>query len=74
MGSGPTITSRFLATVRSRPDALALRRKVGDTYETTTWAQYADGASRAAECGADPARVVTTWDVDTLLAWTSRAS
>ena len=36
------------------------------------WQAY--GASRAAECGADPARIVTTWDVDTLLAWTSRAS
>ena len=36
------------------------------------WQAY--GASRAAGCGADPARIVTTWDVDTLLAWTSRAS
>ena len=48
MGSGPTITGRFLATVRSRPSAVALRRRVGDAYETTTWAQYADGATRAA--------------------------
>ena len=48
MGAGPTITSRFLATVRSRPDAVALRRRVGDGYETTTWAQYGDGAARVA--------------------------
>jgi putative hydrolase len=34
------------------------------------WQAY--GVSRAAECGADPARIVTTWGVDTLLAWTSR--
>jgi putative hydrolase len=31
------------------------------------------GAARAAGCGADPADVVTTWDVGTLLAWTRRA-
>ena len=31
------------------------------------------GAARAVECGADPADVVTTWDVDTLLAWTRRS-
>ena len=36
------------------------------------WQAY--GAARAAECGADPARIVTTWDVDTLLAWTSRGT
>ena len=36
------------------------------------WQAY--GVSRAAECGADAARMVTTWDVDTLLAWTSRRS
>jgi putative hydrolase len=30
------------------------------------------GAARAAECGADPARVVTTWEVGTLLTWTGR--
>jgi len=36
------------------------------------WQAY--GASRAAECGAQPARIVTTWDVDTLLAWTSRGT
>jgi putative hydrolase len=31
------------------------------------------GAARAVECGADPADVVTTWDVDAVLAWTRRA-
>ena len=36
------------------------------------WQAY--GASRAAECGADASRIVTTWDVDSLLAWTSRSS
>jgi putative hydrolase len=34
------------------------------------WQAY--GVARAAECGADPARIVTSWDADTLLAWTSR--
>jgi putative hydrolase len=32
----------------------------------------ANGVARAVECGADPARIVTTWDVGTLLDWTSR--
>ncbi len=43
-----TITSRFVDIVRSRPDAVALRRRMGDDYETTTWAGYADGAARVA--------------------------
>lgn len=30
------------------------------------------GAARAAECGADADRVVTSWDVDRLLEWTRR--
>ena len=30
------------------------------------------GCSRATECGAEPEQVVTTWDLDTLLAWTAR--
>jgi putative hydrolase len=32
------------------------------------WQQY--GCARAVECGADPARVVNTWPVEDLLAWT----
>jgi putative hydrolase len=36
-----------------------------------SWQPY--GAERAAECGADPARIVTTWTADDLLAWTRRA-
>ncbi|GAB3680602.1 PHP domain-containing protein [Angustibacter aerolatus] len=34
------------------------------------WREY--GVERAVRCGVDPDRVVTTWDVDRLLAWTSR--
>ena len=34
------------------------------------WQPY--GVARAVECGVDPAKVVTTWHVDDLLAWTSR--
>lgn len=30
------------------------------------------GAARAVECGVDPANIVTTWEVDRLLAWTRR--
>jgi putative hydrolase len=32
----------------------------------------ANGVARAVECGVDPARVITTWDVDHLLAWSRR--
>ncbi|HET7901876.1 MAG TPA: PHP domain-containing protein [Candidatus Nanopelagicales bacterium] len=32
------------------------------------WQPY--GVARAVECGADPARIVTTWPVDALLDWT----
>ena len=34
------------------------------------WQPY--GVQRAVECGADPARIVTTWSADDLLAWASR--
>lgn len=34
------------------------------------WQPY--GCARAAACGVDPARVVNTWPVDELLAWTDR--
>jgi putative hydrolase len=36
------------------------------------WQIY--GCSRAEECGVDPERVVNTWPVDQLLAWTARNS
>jgi len=32
----------------------------------------ANGVARAIDCGVDPGRVVTTWDVDRLLAWSHR--
>ena len=32
----------------------------------------ANGVARAVECGVDPARIITTWDVDALLDWTGR--
>jgi len=35
------------------------------------WQPY--GCARAAACGVDPERVVNTWDVGRLLAWTGRA-
>lgn len=35
------------------------------------WQPY--GCARAAACGLDPERVVNTWDVERLLAWTGRA-
>jgi putative hydrolase len=34
------------------------------------WRDY--GAARAVECGVPPERIVTTWPVDELLAWTGR--
>ena len=36
------------------------------------WQAY--GCARAAECGTDPARVVTTWGVAEVAAWTGRKS
>jgi long-chain acyl-CoA synthetase len=56
-GSAPTVTGRFVATVRDRPDAVALRRRrnrdeaengAGDEFESLTWAGYGDRAARAA--------------------------
>ena len=35
------------------------------------WQPY--GAARAAECGVDPARIVTTWGLAELLAWATRS-
>ena len=43
---GQTVPSRFLATVRSRPDAVALRWKDGDRWAEWTWTDYAERAAR----------------------------
>jgi long-chain acyl-CoA synthetase len=45
---GQTVPSRFLQTVRARPDAVALRAKDGDGWREMTFAQYADAACRVA--------------------------
>jgi long-chain acyl-CoA synthetase len=45
---GQTVPSRFLQTVRSRPDAVALRAKDGDAWAETTFAEYAEDACRVA--------------------------
>jgi long-chain acyl-CoA synthetase len=45
---GQTVPSRFLHTVRARPDAVALRAKDGDGWRETTFGQYADAACRVA--------------------------
>jgi long-chain acyl-CoA synthetase len=45
---GQTVPRRFLQTVRSRPDAVALRAKDGDGWAETTFAQYAEDACRVA--------------------------
>jgi long-chain acyl-CoA synthetase len=45
---GQTVPSRFLGTVRSRPDAVALRAKEGDGWRELTFAEYADAACRIA--------------------------
>jgi long-chain acyl-CoA synthetase len=43
-----TVPSRFLQTVRSRPDAVALRAKDGDGWRDSTFAEYAEDACRIA--------------------------
>src|SRR6266516_6655398 len=43
-----TVPGRFLQTVRSRPDAVALRARYGDGWAETTFAQYAEDACRVA--------------------------
>jgi long-chain acyl-CoA synthetase len=45
---GQTVPSRFLRTVRSRPDGVALRAKDGDGWRELTFAEYADAACRIA--------------------------
>ena len=43
-----TITAAFAATVRARPDVVALRAGAGDDAATLTWDRYADRACRVA--------------------------
>jgi long-chain acyl-CoA synthetase len=45
--AGQTIPSRFLDTVRARPEAVALRWKEGESYRSHTFSEYADQAARA---------------------------
>jgi long-chain acyl-CoA synthetase len=45
---GQTVPSRFLQTVRARPDAVALRARDGDGWQEMTFAEYADLACRVA--------------------------
>jgi long-chain acyl-CoA synthetase len=51
--AGRTVPLDFLATVRARPDAVALRSKEGDAYHTLSYADYADRATRVAAAFAD---------------------
>ena len=46
--AGTTVPTNFLETVRSRPEAVALRWNHGDAVRTTTWAEYAEQATRLA--------------------------
>lgn len=52
---GQTVPSLFRDTVQENGDAPAFRWKVGDDWQTSTWNQYADQASRTSsllsECG-----------------------
>ena len=51
--AGQTIPSRFLDTVRARPQAVALRWKEGESYRSHTFAEYADRAARVAAALSD---------------------
>ena len=51
--AGHTVPLEFLATVRARPESVALRSKEGDEYRTLTYAEYADRAARLATALAD---------------------
>jgi long-chain acyl-CoA synthetase len=46
--AGRTALTYFAETLERRPDAIALRWKVGDDFEELTWRQYADQAARVA--------------------------
>jgi long-subunit acyl-CoA synthetase (AMP-forming) len=43
-----TVPTRFVATVRARPDAVALRWKAGDAWRHWTWTDYAERVTRLA--------------------------
>lgn len=45
---GQTVPTRFVKTVRAKPDAIALRWKVGDAWRHWTWTDYAERATRLA--------------------------
>jgi long-chain acyl-CoA synthetase len=45
---GQTVPSRFLQTVRSRPDAVALRARDGEGWQESTFAEYAEDSCRVA--------------------------
>jgi long-chain acyl-CoA synthetase len=51
--AGRTVPLDFLATVRARPDSVALRSKEGDAYQTLSYVDYADRATRVAAAFAD---------------------
>ena len=57
---------------------LEMVAKVGDWWfvdydkRATNPQEYLEGVARAIECDVDASRIVTTWDVGTLLDWTSR--
>ncbi len=45
---GQTVPTRFLATVRAKPEAVALRWKDGDAWRHWTWTDYAERSTRLA--------------------------
>jgi putative hydrolase len=61
-----------LRILRDAVDAGLLLALDTDAHAPGQLDWQANGAARAVECGVDPSRVVTTWDVDTLLDWTGR--
>jgi long-chain acyl-CoA synthetase len=51
--AGQTVPSRFLATVRTRPEGVALRWKAGEGWGEWTFADYGDRACRVASALGD---------------------
>ena len=54
---GQTVPTRFVETVRSAPDAVALRWKDGDAWRHWTWTDYAERADPARR----PASRTSAW-------------